>query len=74
MFCCKELTEAMDREVIVKAQAYQIRDGRILNDLPTEFFIRSGDTSGRYSYFGLNYCPFCGRALSYGLWVAEKKK
>ena len=25
-------------------------------------------------YWGVNYCPFCGRALSVGLWQAEKKK
>jgi hypothetical protein len=23
---------------------------------------------------GINYCPFCGRVLSRGLWNLEKKK
>ena len=39
----------------------------------TEYFIRSPSSRG-YDYWGVNYCPFCGRALSLGLWQAEKKK
>jgi len=31
-------------------------------------------SSRGYDYYGINYCPFCGRALSHGLWMAEKKK
>ena len=30
--------------------------------------------TGRFSYLALNFCPFCGRPLSRGLWHAEKKK
>ncbi len=50
-----------------------IDDGRIVNELDTEYFIR-GVSSRGFDYLGINYCPFCGRALSHGLWVAEKKK
>ena len=72
--CCDDMSLAMDREMIAMTEKYQIRDGRIMNDIETEFFLRSGDTSGVYTYLGLNYCPFCGRPLSRGLWFAEKKK
>ena len=51
----------------------RIDDGRILNEIDSEYFIRSEGGRG-YNYFGINYCPFCGRPLSHGLWVAEKKK
>jgi len=74
LFCCEELAQAMEREVIAETEKHLIRDGRILNEIDSTYFLRSGDESGRFSYFALNYCPFCGRALSRGLWIAEKKK
>ena len=54
------------------AQAYQLSNGRILNEIDTEYFLAFGDE--RFSYVGVNYCPFCGRVLSRGLWNLEKKK
>ena len=73
MFCCDEFTRAYEREMLVKAEPHQIRDGRILNQINSEYFLRSGDETGRFNYLAFNYCPFCGRALSRGLWAAEKK-
>ena len=44
-----------------------------MNDVDTEYYLRAASTRG-YAYVGMNYCPFCGRAISLGLWAAEKKK
>ena len=74
MICCDEMEHAVDREMMVKTERYMVRDGRVWNDIDTEYFIRSGSESGVYSYLGINYCPFCGRALSRAIWTAEKKK
>ena len=49
-----------------------LRNGRIVNDIDTEYFLAFGE--GRLSFVGINYCPFCGRVLSRGLWNQEKKK
>ena len=73
MLCCEELGNAVDRGAFYVGPKHRIDDGRIVNDLDTEYFIRSASSRG-YDYFGINYCPFCGRALSSGLWAAEKKK
>lgn len=73
MFCCTMLTDAVDRGNFYYGAKNRIDDGRILNDVETEYFIRSGSSHG-YDYLGINYCPFCGRSLSLGLWHAEKKK
>lgn len=73
MFCCDELRNLEERGLVYRGEKHRIRDGRILNDIDTEYFIRSASPSG-YSYIGVNYCPFCGRALSTALWAAEKKK
>jgi hypothetical protein len=74
MHCCNEMTVAMDREMVVKSEIHLLMDGRVLNDFHTEYFLKGGGDGGPYTYLGFNYCPFCGRALSRGLWAAEKKK
>ena len=73
MYCCEPLGEAIDRGAMYFGAKNRIDDGRIVNDLDTEYFLRSASVRG-YDYIGINYCPFCGRALSQGLWAAEKKK
>ena len=73
MFCCDLMRNGLDDEAFFNGAKYSIQDGRITNDLDTEYFIRMPARQG-YSYIGINYCPFCGQALSTGLWVAEKKK
>lgn len=73
MHCCQDMDSAIEQEVIVKAQKHLIHDGRIMNDISSEYFVRFGP-EGRYTYFALNYCPFCGKPISLGLWAAEKKK
>lgn len=73
MHCCDPLDEAIDRGSIYYGQKSRIDDGRIVNDLDTDYFIRSVTSRG-YDYLGINYCPFCGRVLARGLWMAEKKK
>lgn len=73
MNCCEALGEAVDRGAMYVGSKTRIDDGRILNEIDTEYFIRSSGGRG-YDYFGINYCPFCGRALSNSLWAAEKKK
>ena len=74
MICCEDMDCALDQEVIVKAERHMIHDGRIMNDINSEYYVRFGYAEGRYTYFALNYCPFCGKAISLGLWAAEKKK
>ena len=72
MSCCPELGRLMDRGLVRNAQPYQLSNGTIITDIDTEYFLVFGEE--RHQFVGLNYCPFCGRALSHGLWMAEKKK
>ncbi len=73
MFCCDSLGEAVDRGKLYFGSKNRIDESRSVNDIDTEYFIRSAPRRGD-DYLGINYCPFCGRALSYGLWTAEKKE
>jgi hypothetical protein len=75
LVCCSEMSDAMEREMIANTERHLIQDGRSYNDFNSEFFLRSGDLpTGRITYLAINFCPFCGRPISRGLWVAEKKK
>jgi hypothetical protein len=73
MFCCEGFGELVEREMAVVSPKHLLRDGRILNEADTERFLMYGE-SGRRSYIGIHYCPFCGRAISRELWNREKKK
>jgi hypothetical protein len=72
MVCCPDLQELVDREQVRIGPVHTLMNGRILNEIDTEYFFAFGDS--RPSYVGMNYCPFCGRVLSRGLWNLEKKK
>ncbi len=62
----------MERDLARVAPMHTLTDGRLLNEIDTEFFLAF--EAGRRSYVGINYCPFCGRVVSRGLWNKEKKK
>jgi len=72
MTCCTELEQLLDRDLARYAQPYQLTNGTIVNEIDTEYYLVFGEE--RRQYVGMNYCPFCGRVLSRGLWNREKKK
>jgi hypothetical protein len=72
MVCCTEFQDLIDRDMVRVGAMHTLRDGRILTEIDTEYHLVFGDA--RPSYVGLNYCPFCGRVISRGLWNLEKKK
>jgi hypothetical protein len=72
MTCCTELERLMDVDLARFAQPYQLTNGTILTEIDTEYYLVFGED--RHRFVGLNYCPFCGRVLSRGLWNQEKKK
>ncbi len=67
--CCDMLQEAVEEEAVVHGPRQQMR-GRILNEVDSDYAVRSLDER----LFFLNFCPFCGRAISRTVWNAEKKK
>ena len=69
--CCEMLQDAVDAGAILNAPRNQMR-GRILNEVDSEYAVCSPEE--RPNLFPLNFCPFCGRAISRTVWNAEKKK
>jgi hypothetical protein len=63
------LQAAVEEGAVLHGPRQQMR-GRILNDVDSDYAVRSPDER---LYF-LNFCPFCGRAISRSVWNAEKKK
>jgi nitrite reductase/ring-hydroxylating ferredoxin subunit len=72
MTCCGELEKLIDLELVRVGPVHKLPNGRILTEIDTEYFLAFAEDRPRYA--GLNYCPFCGRVLSRGLWNLEKKK
>jgi hypothetical protein len=72
MTCCNDFERLIERDHARFAQPYQLSNGTIITEIDTEYFLVFGED--RYKFAGINYCPFCGRALSRQLWNAEKKK
>ena len=72
MTCCGELERLLDQDLARFSQPQRLSHGTIVNEIDTEYFLVFGDE--RHRYVGINYCPFCGRVLSRGLWNLEKKK
>jgi hypothetical protein len=72
MGCCQELENLAGLGLVRIAPMHLLPRGRFLTEIDTEYFFVFGDD--RPSYVGMNYCPFCGRALSRELWNREKKK
>lgn len=72
MTCCAAFEQLLDRELACHAQPHQLSNGTIITEIDTEYFLVFGEH--RHQFAGVNYCPFCGRALSRQLWNAEKKK
>lgn len=72
MFCCDNLRDLADDDLLRVGPVHSLPNGRIRTEIDTEYFLVFG--SERPQYVGLNYCPFCGRVISRGLWNLEKKK
>jgi hypothetical protein len=69
--CCEMLQQAVDNGAIVN-EPLQRMHGRILNEIDSDYAARSQED--RPNLFPINFCPFCGRAVSRSVWNAEKKK
>ncbi len=65
------LGEAVDNDALLHAPKQRM-EGRILNEIDSDYALRS--PAERPSLYPINFCPFCGRAVSRTIWNAEKKK
>jgi len=65
------LQKAVEGEALVHAPRHHMQ-GRILNDVDSDYAVRSPED--RPNLYPINFCPFCGRAISRTVWNAEKKK
>ncbi|HEY5162450.1 MAG TPA: hypothetical protein VII81_05495 [Terriglobales bacterium] len=65
------LRAAVDGDAILSQPMFQMH-GRILNEINSDYAVRSPEE--RPNLFPINFCPFCGRAISRTVWNAEKKK
>jgi hypothetical protein len=63
MSCCENFDQAFKDGLIVFSEPREIIDGPLMNQVISEYFMRKPRPSG-YQYYGINYCPFCGKPRS----------
>ena len=63
MSCCLEFDQAFEEGVIRWVPPHEINDGPMMNQIISEYFLRKA-RGGGYSYYAINYCPFCGMPRS----------
>ena len=64
MDCCADLVRVARAEVIVCVNKQEITDGRLLYAIESEYYLKIPREDGSFDYYALNFCPFCGLALS----------
>jgi hypothetical protein len=69
--CCEMLRDAVEGDALLN-QSLRTMHGRILNEIDSDYAVRSPED--RPNLYPINFCPFCGRAVSRTIWNAEKKK
>jgi hypothetical protein len=69
--CCQLLQEAVEGGGVLNQPKLQMR-GRLLNEIDSDYAVQSPED--RPNLYPMNFCPFCGRAISRTIWNAEKKK
>ena len=65
MSCCIEFDQAVTDRIIVYSVPQEITDGPLMNGIVSEYFLLKARNAG-YSYYAINYCPFCGKPRSAG--------
>ncbi len=69
--CCEMLRDAVEGDAILNQPKHEMH-GRILNEIDSDYAVRSPEN--RPNVYCMNFCPFCGRAVSRTVWNAEKKR
>jgi len=62
--CCNDLEQALQNEIIIIMDKSYLEDGRIMNMVESPFYFRRERGNSGYDYYGINFCPFCGMAIS----------
>lgn len=63
MSCCSEFDQAVRDGILKYSDAREILDGPLMNSIISEYYLLKTRERG-YSYYPINYCPFCGMPRS----------
>ena len=63
--CWDYLEQALQNDIIIIMDKSYLEDGRIMNMIESQFYFRRERGNNGYEYYGINFCPFCGLAISF---------
>jgi hypothetical protein len=64
MTCCLEFDQSLEDGLIIYSPAHELADGPIMNQIISEYYFRAPRAGAGYSYYAINYCPYCGMPRS----------
>jgi hypothetical protein len=63
--CCDEMERSLQDGIVVIMDKSYLENGRIMNMVESEYYLRRERENRGYDYYGINFCPFCGMAVSF---------
>jgi hypothetical protein len=60
--CCDEMERGLQDGIIIIMDKSYLENGRIMNMIESRYYLRRENRG--YHYYGINFCPFCGMAIS----------
>jgi hypothetical protein len=63
--CCDEMERSLQDGIVVIMDKSYLENGRIMNMVESEYYLRREGENRGYDYYGINFCPFCGMAVSF---------
>jgi hypothetical protein len=62
--CCDEMERSLQDGIVIIMYKSYLENGRIMNMVESEYYLKREREHRDYDYYGINFCPFCGMAIS----------
>lgn len=63
--CRDELEQALQDGIVIIMDKSYLENGRVMNMVESQYYLGRKRENGGYDYYGINFCPFCGMAISF---------
>jgi hypothetical protein len=63
--CCDEMERSLQDGIVVIMDKSYVENGRIMNMVESQYYLRRERENRGYDYYRINFCPFCGMAISF---------
>lgn len=62
--CCDDMERGLQEGIVIIMDKSYIENGRIMNMVESEYYLKREMENRGCDYYEINFCPFCGMAIS----------